>query len=252
MNIISKNQIKLIKSLNIKKFRKKENLFFCEGLKIFSSLICSNFKIISVFGTQKFADNFSNEINNIDFTLVSEKELKKISSLSTPQEVLCLVQRKERNIEQIDFSKQLTIVLDKIQDPGNLGTIIRIADWFGIKNIICSDNSVDIYNPKTVQATMGSIFGVNIFHENLKNFFSSIDKNIPIYGTFMNAENIYTKELSANGIIVMGNEANGISAEVENFITEKISIRDFNDKKTAESLNIAVATAIVCSEFRRR
>ncbi len=252
MSPISKNEIKLIKSLNIKKFRKKENLFFCEGIKIFKSLLSSDFTIKKVYGTDKFHKQFAQEIKQINFSTVTEIDLKKISALSSPQQVLCLVETKNTDIEQIDFYKELIIVLDKIQDPGNLGTIIRIADWFGIKNIICSEDSVDLYNPKTIQATMGSLFSENIFYENLKLLLSSLNKNIPVYGTFMSGANIYSKKLSANGLIVMGNEANGISQELKNFITEKISIPDFNKHKTAESLNIAIATAITCSEFKRR
>lgn len=249
---ISKNQIKLIKSLEIKKYRKKENLFFCEGIKIFETLLNSDFKINTIFGTQEFFGQFEKELENLNFVEVSENELNKISSLTTPQKVIAIVEIPENNIPKINYNNELVIFLDKIQDPGNLGTIIRIADWFGIQNIICSDDSVDVYNPKTIQATMGSIFSVKTYYSNLSEIFRTIEPNIPVYGTFMNGENIYEKNLTKNGIIVMGNEANGISEEIENFITSKIAIPNFNENKKAESLNIAIATAITCSEFRRK
>lgn len=249
---ISKNQIKLIKSLEIKKYRKKENLFFCEGIKIFKTLLSSDFKIDTVYGTQEFSEQFKEDIENLNFVEVSENELKKISSLTTAQKVIALVKIPGNKLPEIDYNNELVIVLDKIQDPGNLGTIIRIADWFGIKNIICSSESVDVYNPKTVQATMGSIFSVKTYYINLTEIFQNLAPNIPVYGTFMDGENIYEKNLTKNGIIVMGNEANGISEEIENFITSKIAIPNFNKNKKAESLNIAIATAITCSEFRRK
>jgi len=251
MDKISNNQIKLINSLSMKKFRKKERLFFCEGIKIFETLLNSEFNIHTVFGTNKFAEEFATEIEKLNFVQVSDKELRKISSLSTPQDVLAMVETPEKNISTINFSEELALILDKIQDPGNLGTIVRIADWFGIKNIVCSTDSVDIYNPKSIQATMGSVFSVNIFFTNLSEFFENVDEKIPIYGTFMNGENIYNKKLSKNGLIVLGNEANGISSDIEKHITEKISIPSFNENKSAESLNVSVATAIICSEFKR-
>ena len=251
MDTISKNQIKLINSLSMKKFRKKEGLFFCEGIKIFETLLNSEFKIHTVFGTNEFADKFFDELKELNFVQVTENELKKISSLSTPQAVLALVEIPENDLSKVDFLNELTLVLDEIKDPGNLGTIVRIADWFGIKNIVCSTNSVDIYNSKTVQATMGSIFSVNVFYTNLLQIFENLDENIPIYGTFMDGENIYNKKLSNYGLIVLGNEANGISENIEKHITEKISIPTFNKNKSAESLNVSIAKAIICSEFRK-
>ncbi|MEA3451797.1 MAG: RNA methyltransferase [Bacteroidota bacterium] len=251
MDKISKSQIKLVNSLSMKKFRKKEGLFFCEGIKVFETLLVSDFNIHTVFGTNEFADKYFKELEELNFVQVTENELKKISSFSTPQEVLAVVEIPENDLLKVDFLNELTLVLDEIKDPGNLGTIVRIADWFGIKNIVCSTDSVDIYNSKTVQATMGSIFSVNVFYTNLLQIFKNLDKNIPVYGTFMDGENIYNKKLSKYGLIVLGNEANGISAEIEKNITEKISIPTFNKNKTAESLNISVATAIICSEFKR-
>jgi TrmH family RNA methyltransferase len=151
------------------------------------------------------------------------------------------------------ISKQISLALDEIQDPGNLGTIVRIADWFGIKDIFCSINSCDAYNPKTVQATMGAIGRVKIHYIDLLSFIQKANKHMPVFGTFLNGTNIYTEKLSPNGIIVMGNEGNGISHEIEQLIDNKLFIPNFPlGEKTSESLNVATATAIICSEFRRR
>lgn len=247
---MTKNQLKLINSLKIKKYRNKENLFFCEGVKIFETLVNSDFVIKEIFAVSDFIDqNF--HAKKYNYTEVSKAELKKISELSTPQKVFTLVEIPKKNIENINFEGKLTLILDNIQDPGNLGTIIRVADWFEIKNIVCSLNTVDVYNPKVVQATMGSIFSVNIFYTDLVEFLKN-NSEAKIYGTFMNGQNIYKQDLSSTGFIVMGNEANGISSELEKFITTKLSIPTFNQTKAAESLNVAVATAIICSEFVRR
>ncbi len=247
MKTLTKNKIKLINSLKSKKYRHKENLFICEGEKILKTLINSKFEIVEIFAVQEFIDN-NNDL--FDFTIVSDIELKKISELSTPQKVLALVKIPKKNIEKVDFDNKLTLVLDKIQDPGNLGTIIRIADWFGIQNIICSTDTVDVYNPKVVMSTMGSIFSVNIFYANLLNFFATHNKS-DIYGTFMDGKNIYKTTFPSTGFIVMGNEANGISADIEKFITQRLAIPSFNKSKAAESLNVAIATAIICSEFMK-
>jgi len=182
--------------------------------------------------------------------------LKKISSLTTPNEVLAICAIPENKLNVSELKNKLTLVLDDIRDPGNLGTIIRIADWFGIENIICSLETVDIYNPKVVQATMGSIARVNVFYEDLKTIFleALTKNNFPIYGTVLNGENIFEKSLTSNGFIVIGNESNGISIELLPLINEKISIPTFsvNETNSVESLNAAIATAIVCTEFKRR
>ena len=177
--------------------------------------------------------------------------MKKISALTTPQDVLALVE-----IPKIEFKNQYLyespiLALDFIQDPGNLGTIVRIADWFGIKNIVCSKDTVDIFNPKAIQATMGSIFSVNVFYVDFNVFLPNV-KDIPIYGTLLEGENIYKTELSKNGIILLGNEANGIRKINQAHITKPITIPNFNSQKKAESLNVAISAAIVCSEFKRR
>jgi len=248
MQTLTKNKIKLINSLKSKKYRYKERLFICEGEKIIKTLINSNFKIVEIFATREFADN--NNLSDFNFTIVSDIELKKISELSSPQKVLALVKIPKKNIENVNFSDKLTLILDKIQDPGNLGTIIRIADWFGIQNIVCSTDTVDVYNPKVVMSTMGSVFSINIYYTELSDFLTTHSKS-NIYGTFTDGKNIYKTTLPKTGFIIMGNEANGISTEVEKFITHKLAIPSFNKSKTAESLNVAVATAIICSEFMK-
>ncbi len=250
--MISKNKIKYINSLKLKKNRQKEKTFVCEGFKIFDLLVNSNFKIKEVFATADFIEQKTDKYANIKFQKINVKELSKISSLKTPQKILATVQIPEEK-KIIDIEKKLTLVLDKIQDPGNLGTIIRIADWFGIENIICSANSVDVYNSKVIQATMGSIFRVNIHYKNITDFLLNIkNKNIPVYGTFINGQNIYSTNLSSAGIIIMGNESNGITPEIEKHITTKISIPSYNNTKIAESLNVAVATSVICAEFKRK
>ncbi len=248
MTELSKNKIKLIKSLSKKKYRDIEQKFVCEGEKIVELLIKSEYSISEIFVTDKYLNK--NNLKTKNLTQISEKNLKKISCLKTPQQIVAIAQIPTINIDKINFYNKLTIILDKIRDPGNLGTIIRIADWFGYKNIICSSDSVDAYNPKVVQATMGSIFNINIFYLNLSDFIKKY--NLPIYGTFLNGKNIYKSNLSKNGFIILGNESNGISKNIEKNITHKISIPSFNKTKYAESLNIASATAIICSEFKRK
>ncbi|MBA3900722.1 MAG: RNA methyltransferase, partial [Bacteroidetes bacterium] len=170
--------------------------------------------------------------------------------LSTPNEVLVLVHISKNQLNVIKLKGQLSIVLDEIKDPGNLGTIIRIADWFGIKNIICSENSADLYNPKVIQSTMGSFIRIDVFYEDLKLFFESYKSTVhhTIYGALLEGGDIYRKNLSSEGIILMGNESKGISESLKPFIDEAVSIPSFGG---AESLNVSVATAIICSEFKR-
>jgi TrmH family RNA methyltransferase len=186
------------------------------------------------------------EIPSEKRTIVTENDLKKITCLSSPNNCLALFQIPTQKNQEISG---LTIVLDDIRDPGNMGTIIRLCDWYGVNNIICSDQTVDIYNPKVVQATMGSIARVNVYYENLNTFLPTLD--LPIYGTFMDGKNVYKEILPKNAILVLGNEANGISTEIEKLTTNKIAIPKFGSIKKAESLNVAMATAIFLSEFKR-
>lgn len=252
--MISKSQIQFIKSLSISKFRKSHRQFIAEGPKLINELMHSSFKIEAIYAQASWIDKnqfkFSNETNIYE---VSEKELGRISGLKTPNQVLATVHMTENVSPELKSFNDLVLMLDDIRDPGNIGTIIRTADWFGIKQIICSNSCVDIYNPKVVQATMGSLFRVQVFYTNLKEYLEQLPKDQLIYGTLLEGEDIYKTNLSNQGIIVIGNESRGISKELIPFITNKITIPNYSFKPwdTAESLNASTATAIVCAEFRR-
>lgn len=241
--MVSKNQIKLITSLQQKKYRKQEQLFFAEGVKVVQELLHSNFELQDLFTTkQDFLTVPKNKVHAI-----SEAELKKISALTTPNTCLAVfnIPKAKEMVE-----KGLIVALDDVRDPGNLGTIIRLCDWFGIETLFCSEESVDIYNPKVVQATMGSISRVNVVYGNLEMFLSQT--KLPVFGTFMDGKNIYQEDLPKEGIIIMGNEANGISTSVEKLVSERIAIPRFGNLQVTESLNVATATAIILSEFKRK
>ncbi|MBZ4041626.1 TrmH family RNA methyltransferase [Flavobacterium hibisci] len=240
--MISKNQIKLITGLHQKKQRFANQLFFAEGIKVIQELLQSNFELEYLFTTQ---NDFETVGTSKRFP-VTEQELKKISALSTPNTCLAVFKIPAENTI---IDSGLILALDDIRDPGNLGTILRLCDWFGIQQIICSKETVDIYNPKVVQATMGSIARVNVNYVDLKSFITNA--KLPVFGTFMNGENIYQSVLPQNGIIIMGNEANGISAEIEKTVTSRLTIPRFGKLQKTESLNVATATAIVLSEFKR-
>lgn len=240
--MVSKNQIKLITSLQQKKYRKQEQLFFAEGVKVVQELLNSNFELQDLFTTkQDFLTVSKNKVHAI-----SEAELKKISALTTPN--TCLAVFKIPKAKEM-IEKGLIVALDDVRDPGNLGTIIRLCDWFGIETLFCSEESVDIYNPKVVQATMGSISRVNVIYGDLESFLSQT--KLPVFGTFMDGKNIYQEKLPKEGIIIMGNEANGISSSVEKLVSERIAIPRFGNLQVTESLNVATATAIILSEFKR-
>ena len=251
--MISKNQIKYIHQLELKKFRKQEGLFIAEGHKVVGDLLRAGFKPRQIFAVQDWITDNSSQLSVLDSQLseVNLEELTRLSLLQHPQQVLALFPIPD---EQTIPSpkKTLSILLDNVQDPGNLGTIIRIADWFGIDTIYCSLGTVDAWNPKVVQATMGSIARVHIKYVDPQLLFDSLPDKFPVYGTFLDGDNIYTQQLSQQGIIVMGNEGNGISDAVRSRVTHKLLIPDFHKGDTADSLNVAIATAITCSEFRRR
>ena len=251
--MLSKNTIKHLQSLKQSKFRDEYHEFIAEGDKLVSELLLSNFKIIEIFAVKEWLD-IHKISDNVAITEVTVSELERISGLITPNMVLALVEIPQQQSIGTSIFDKLILVLDEIKDPGNLGTIIRIADWFGISDIVCSNYSVDVYNPKVVQATMGSIARVNIQYADLSVFLKNVPKNIPIYGTLLNGENIYNQTLSKNGIIIIGNESKGISNELLPFITNKLYIPSYaeNLNNKAESLNASIATAIVCAEFKRR
>lgn len=248
--MLSKNKIKFIRSLEMKKNRKENGVFLAEGNKLVSEL-SAHFKCKLLVATSQWLD--SNRNINADETIAVEKEeLSRASLLKTPQDVLAVFEMPRYEASDDDPKKELCLALDDIQDPGNLGTIIRIADWFGIKNIYCSHGTADAFSPKTVQATMGALARVKIHYCDIKALISGLD-DVPIFGTFLDGNNIYESELSANGLIVMGNEGNGISKEVSALINRRILIPNYpQGNETTDSLNVAIATAIVCSEFRRR
>ena len=240
--MLSKSQIKLIKSLSQKKFRNKHGLFVVEGEKGIREFLNSSFELISLYTTHV---NF--DADNSFFTAIDENALKKISFLKTPQKALAVFRIPINSNLEI---KGLTVVLDGVRDPGNLGTIIRFCDWFGVENLVCSLDTVDCYNPKVIQASMGSLSRVNTSYRNLPDVFSQRPE-FPVFGTLLNGKNIYSEKLPQNAFIVMGNEANGISKEIQRLITCKITIPQFGENLQTESLNVATATSIVLSEFRR-
>jgi TrmH family RNA methyltransferase len=240
--MVSKNQIKLITSLQQKKFRQIHKLFIAEGVKVIQELLDSNFVLEHLFITEPIFEKVKNDSKSY----ISEVELKKISCLATPNNCLALFQIPDSEIIE---SSGLIVALDSVRDPGNLGTIIRLCDWYGIEQLWCSNETVDLYNPKVVQATMGSMARVKVFYFDLETQIK--ESNLPVFGTFMNGENIYTKNLPDEGILILGNEANGISSAVEKLVTSRLTIPRFGKIKKTESLNVATATAILLSEFKR-
>ncbi len=247
---LSKNKISYIQSLKQKKYRNEHNTFVAEGSKLISDLMLHLPCQLLVI-----AENMHDKLPNMkaDETIIATRsEIKKASHLSTPPDAIAIFYQAQHDYSQIDLTNKLSLVLDGVQDPGNLGTIIRIASWFGIENIFCSHDSVDVYNTKTVQATMGALSSVNIHYTNIIDLIAQYN-NLPVYGTFLNGENIYSTTLSSTGFIIMGNEGKGIRNQIEQLITHRIYIPNFStNSSTSESLNVAVATAVVCSEFRRR
>jgi TrmH family RNA methyltransferase len=244
--MVSKKWQKLVKSLQYKKYRKEEGLFFIEGAKSVQELLQSDFKVEILFATPQFLAK--NKISsNIPVEIATEPELIEIGTLQSNQDCLAVAQQKENKFI-FPEKEEILLLLDNIQDPGNMGTIIRICDWYGIKKVVCSNQTVDLYNPKVVNSSMGSFLRVDIFYTDLKDYLSN-QKNIPIYGTLLEGENIHTLSLSKNGILIMGNEANGISDELIPFITQKVTIPKFGG---AESLNVAIATAVALDNFMRK
>ena len=244
--MVSKNQKKLIRSLKQKKFRKQNGLFVAEGIKVINEFLNTDFKLQNLFVLNAEMQLF-NHVDKEKLISVTSAELDQISFLTTPQKALAVFK-----IPQLDFTnveKGLQVVLDDIKDPGNLGTIIRLCDWFGVEKLICSTETVDCYNPKVVQATMGSLTRVNIIYTEIKEYIQNT--KLPVFGAFMEGKTVYQFNLPKHALLVMGNEANGINAEIETLITEKISVPRFGQLQETESLNVATATAILLSEFRR-
>ncbi len=249
--MISKNQIKYIHSLETKKGRNKEKAFVAEGPKVVADLMVFMQPQMLVATEEWYTANPSVGIGN-GSVVVTEEELRKVSFLQHPQQVLAVFPITDKQQNTIDEG-ELYLALDGVQDPGNLGTIIRIADWFGIPHIYCSRDTADVYNPKVIQATMGSVARVDVQYVDLAAMLKSLPADYPIYGTFLDGEDIYKKNLTSHGIIVMGNEGKGISPEISELINNRLLIPNFPEgRPTADSLNVAIATAITCSEFRRK
>jgi len=253
--MLSKNKIKLIQSLNRKKSRDESGLFLVEGNKMVEEALRSSFRIETLICTSEFLSLYPEIVLKVNELIETNSDsIQKASLQQNPQDALAIIAQPAIIKPETDLQRELILALDFIQDPGNLGTILRIADWFGINTIICSENTVDVYNPKVVQASMGAIFRMKTWYTNLEDFLHGIISNqIPVYGTFLEGENIYNESLTSNGIIVMGNEGNGISEPISKLVTRKLLIPTFSSENNKpESLNVAIATAICCSEFRRR
>lgn len=249
--MISKNQIKFIQSLHLKKFRQEHQLFIAEGVKVVNEFIqSSEYKPKELYATRGYIDHYQSQLadTNISVHEVSDDELKKISQQNTPNQVLALCPLIQHQLEDNSLDNQLTLFLDDIRDPGNLGTIIRLADWFGVRQIVCSPSSVELYNSKTIQASMGAVLRVKVIYLPFETLLNS-RHGISIFGAVLNGESVYNTPLK-NGILVIGNEANGISEPVLTKITHPITIPSAH-QNGSESLNAAMATGILLNEYNR-
>mgnify|MGYP000622105647 FL=1 len=241
--MLSKSRITLITSLKQKKYRLQHQLFVVEGIKTIKEFLNSSYELEHLYAIERFT-----EVSDNIQTVVSDTELKKVSFLKNTNSALAVF--KIQPVKEIDDSK-LLVGLDNVRDPGNLGTIIRLCDWFGVTDLICNSETVDCYNPKVVQATMGSLTRVNVTYLNLEKYISK--QNIPVFGTFMEGDNLYLTDVDpTSGIVVLGNEANGVSEQIEKLVTQKITIPKFGTVQETESLNVAMATSIILSEFKRK
>lgn len=248
--MLSKSKIKYIRSLELKKNRKEEQVFVAEGHKLVGDLL-GHFPCRLLVAMRSWLEEHP-QVAADEIIEVTREELTRASLQKTPQEVLAIFVQPRHELCPEVVSRSLCLALDDIQDPGNLGTIIRLADWFGIEHIFCSQGTVDVYHPKTVQATMGALARVKLHYVDLPSLIASL-KDVPVYGTFLDGDNMYTETLTENGLIVMGNEGNGVSREVASLVNKRLYIPNYPpQRETSESLNVAVATAVVCSEFRRR
>jgi len=255
--MISKNRIKYVRSLEMKKYRRAEGVFVAEGHKLVGDLL-DVFDCTLLIATAEWLSAHEAWVEcqrsrGVEVDQVTDEELRRVSFQETPQQVLAVFRQPVYEANANEVAKtQLCLALDDVQNPGNLGTIVRLADWFGIEHIFCSRGCADIYNPKTVQATMGGIAHVQVHYVDLPQMLASLDQSIPVYGTFLDGENLYQKHLAPCGLLVMGNEGKGVSAEVASHVTERLYIPNYPaGRATSESLNVAIATAIACAEFRR-
>lgn len=242
--MLSKTKAKLIKSLQVKKYRKQEQSFLVEGKKGVEELLKSDFQVKTICGTRTFLDN--HDLGDIEVIETTQAELEAIGSVESNDSVLAIATIKENSRPSIGPGEYV-IVLDDIRDPGNLGTIIRTADWYGIRHIIASEETADFYNPKVIRSTMGSFCRVNVFYTSLTDFLKDIDK--PVYGAFLGGSNVHQLKFAPGGLIVVGNESNGISSDVAKLVTQKITIPKYGH---AESLNASIATAIILDNLKRQ
>lgn len=253
--MLSKSQIKYISSLKIKKYRELHGEFIAEGTKLVTELLTGNFKPIALYALRDWLiENKLPSGFKADIVEVTEAEMARITTLTTPSPCLLILKTQNTPFDLRIAENELVLMLDEIKDPGNLGTIIRTADWFGFKYIVCSPDTVDLYNPKTIQSTMGSVARVNVSYQNLDEILKKANKKVAIYGSLLDGENILHKKLSTNGFIIIGNESKGISENIRNYINQKIFIPGYNSDTVSdrpESLNASIATAIICYEFRR-
>ncbi len=245
--MLSKSQISFVNALHQKKYRKEHGLFIAEGTKSITEFLHSDYSVDTIFHVPGVAPKLGNFLQKVKLFETGANELKKISTLTTPSDALALICIPERTIVSHEsFRNRFTIVLDGVQDPGNLGTIIRTADWFGFEELICSTDTAEAYNPKVVQASMGSLSRIRIHYTDIKELF--MQARLPVFGTLLNGRSVYQTDFGSEGFLVMGNEGNGISDGVKNTINHRITIPRFGK---AESLNVAVSTAIICSELKR-
>lgn len=248
---VIKSEIAFVRSLSSKKERAASGLFVAEGEKLVGEMLASEFRVRKIF---RCGEEDRSEAGSVDTERVSPKEMERISALKTPTPVLALIELPRYRLSAGTGTDDLALALDGVQDPGNLGTIVRLADWFGITDIVCSEASADCFNPKVVQATMGAILRVRVHYTDLGGFLrQAADAGLPVCGTFLEGENIYRASLPEAGIVVMGNEGRGISDAAAATVTRKLFIPPYPaDRRGSESLNVAMATGIVCAEFRRQ
>jgi len=247
--MLSKSKIKYIRSLEMKKFRTESGSFLAEGNKLVRDIL-PFFECELLIAKPSWMAQ-QGDIRAGELIAAESNDIEKASLLKTPQDVIAVFKQPNYLLNKEELKQNLSLVLDGVQDPGNLGTIVRLADWFGIKNVICSPDTADIFNPKTVQATMGAIARVRVFYTHLPELLNELT-DFPVYGAFLEGGNIYEETLTTDGLIVMGNEGKGISRSVAKHISHKLYIPNYPlGTETTESLNVAVATAIICSEFRR-
>jgi len=250
--MLSKNKVKYIRSLESRKQRNEHSVFVAEGNKLVSDMLTAFESELIIAKTSWMATQ--GDIPTKELLDADEEDIRKASFLKNPQDVIAVFKQPSWDIIEVSPSTHLVLALDGIQDPGNLGTIIRLADWFGIEHIVCSRDTADVFSPKVVQATMGALAHVKVHYTDLPLYIKENKEiGIPIYGTFLDGENMYEKELSPAGILVMGNEGNGIRPDIEILVSEKLFIPNYPmERETSESLNVAMATGIICAEFRRR